>query len=435
MNQASRCCLGLVAICAPCATIATSLAAAQAPSVSGVVRDPSRAIVAGAQINLDGADVHTSTTSDNSGIYTFPSPGSGSYTITAQKQGFAPITMSVVVAPGGSLTEDLSFTILSAQSTVSVQASAAGTSAAGYYAGTVDRGVLGNAPIVNQPYTITVLPNEQITNTQVKNLRDALKYLPLVQFTEQQGPEIIRPATRGFQGAIAQNTRMDGMAIAITGANAIEQYQEVQVESGLGAAMYGPANPSGIFDFVLKRPTDARTTNFYLEQDSTSVGTAWLDSGGRLGRNKTFGYRTTCSTVTARSSFRTAASAAASPCSPSTSAWHPAPRSTRTTASTTSSNAATPDGSPTGKTRQPAATARTPRPTSSCRQHPIPPCAATARLTRVSTSPHKAPVHAFCTTFRPTGMRWPAAWRSVLTASSTHPSTSSPATPATTPRR
>jgi hypothetical protein len=53
----------------------------------------------------------------------------------------------------------------------------------------------------------------------------------------------------------------------------------MQVENGLGAAMYGPANPSGMFDFVLKRPTEERTTNLYLEQDSSSVGTIYGDAG------------------------------------------------------------------------------------------------------------------------------------------------------------
>ncbi|RXH54677.1 Ferrichrome-iron receptor [Granulicella sibirica] len=246
----------------------------------------------GAQINLDGADVHLSTVSDNTGHYAFPSPGSGSYTITAQKPGFNPVSLTFVVPAGTSLTEDLNFTTLNSSSSVTVHAAASGTSAAGYYVGTVDRGVLGDSPILDQPYTITVLPSDQIANTQVKNLRDALKYLPLVQFTEQQGPEIIRPATRGMQGSIAQNTRMDGLAMAITGGNPMEQYQELQVENGLGAPVYGPANPSGMFDFVLKRPTEARTTSLYLEQDSSTVGTAWLDSGGRGGPHKMFGYRT-----------------------------------------------------------------------------------------------------------------------------------------------
>ena len=265
---------------------------AQATSITGTVRDPGQLAVPGAVVSLDGADVHLSVTADNTGHYTFASPGPGTYTVTAQKPGFDPVSASFVLSVGAGIAEDLNFATVNTSATVTVQSSAAGTPAAGYYVGTVDRGVLGNAPIVDQPYTLTVLPSEEITNTQVRNLRDALKYLPLVQFTEQQGPEIIRPATRGMQGSIAQNTRMDGMAMAITGANPVEEYQELQVENGLGAALYGPANPSGMFDFVLKRPTEDRTTNLYLEQDSTSIGTAWLDAGGRLGAHKVFGYRT-----------------------------------------------------------------------------------------------------------------------------------------------
>lgn len=276
----------------PCMLTGVTTIAAQTLSVSGVVHDPAHAVVPGAQITLDGEDIHLTAMSDSAGVYTLAVPSSGSYTLTVQKFGFAPVTSTVSLQAGSSSNRDLDFTKLSSEASVTVQGSLAGSPAQGYYVGSVDRGVLGSTPVVNQPYTITVLPTEQLANTQVKNLRDALKFLPLVQFTEQQGPEIIRPATRGMQGSIAQNTRMDGMAMAITGGNPIEEYQDIQVVSGLGATFYGPANPSGIFDFVLKRPTDARTTNLYLEQDSSSVGTIWLDSGGRLGAHKWFGYRT-----------------------------------------------------------------------------------------------------------------------------------------------
>ena len=282
----------ILLVCVSRALVGATAASAQSASLTGVVHDPAGAVVPGAQITLDGPGVHVVATSDNAGGYMVAAPRTGSYRVTAQKAGFAPITLTLALQAGAGVMRDLNFSTLSAESTVNVQGSTAGTPAAGYYVGSVDRGVLGNAPIVNQPYTLTVLPTEQITNTQVKNLRDALKYLPLVQFTEQQGPEILRPATRGMQGSIAQNTRMDGLAMAITGGNPMEQYQELQVESGLGAALYGPANPSGVFDFVLKRPTEARTNNLYLEQDSSSVGTIWLDSGGRVGASKVFGYRT-----------------------------------------------------------------------------------------------------------------------------------------------
>jgi iron complex outermembrane recepter protein len=274
--------------------LASAQAFAQSSQLSGTIKDPDQSVVANATVTLENIQTSNTlqTTTNQTGQYTFASVPPGTYKLEAKRSGFATIVVPALgIYPGQNLTRDLSFSLAGASTSVTVNGGSPGTTADGYYVDNVDPGVLGSSPIVNQPYTITVLPSEQIVNTQVKSLRDALKYLPLVSFTEQQGSEILRPATRGVQGSIAQNTRMDGMAMAITGGNPMEQYQELQVENGLGAAMYGPANPSGMFDFILKRPTEDRTTNIYLEQDSSSIGTIYGDAGGRLGSHKIFGYR------------------------------------------------------------------------------------------------------------------------------------------------
>jgi iron complex outermembrane receptor protein len=268
---------------------------AQSAQVNGTVRDPDRSVVSNAVVMLSNSQTGASlqTTTDQAGQYTLAVVTPGTYRLEMHKAGFAPVVIpGLLVEDGQNVNRDVGFTLASASTSITVSAGATGMAAEGYSVSNVERGVMGNAPLVNQPYTITIAPAAEIMNTQVKNLRDTIKYLPLVSFTEQQGPEILRPATRGVQGSIAQNTRMDGMAMAITGGNPMEQYQEMQVESGLGAAMYGPANPSGMFDFVLKRPTEDRTVNLYLEQDSSSVGTIYGDAGGRMGPHKIFGYRT-----------------------------------------------------------------------------------------------------------------------------------------------
>lgn len=262
-------------------------------SVSGTVSDPDQSAVSHAVVTLSSGmqSGGLRTTTDDAGHYRFGGVPAGTYRLEARKDGFAVVDVDGVVVASQSVTRDVALQVSGANASVTVTAGISGTAANGYSVAQVDRGVMGNAPIVNQPYVITVMPADEIQNTQVKSFKDTMKYLPLVSYTEQQGPEILRPATRGVQGSIAQNTRMDGMAIAITGGNAMEQYQELQVENGLGAAMYGPANPSGMFDFVLKRPTEERTNNIYLEQDSSTVGTIYGDFGGRLGPHKILGYR------------------------------------------------------------------------------------------------------------------------------------------------
>ncbi len=143
----------------------------------------------------------------------------------------------------------------------------------------------------NAPYTVSVLPGELIDNGQVKNFKEASKFLPLVHFQEMQGSEVLRPETRGMQGSNMQNARMDGMGIVVTGANSMETLQQIEVLNGVGGALYGPANPSGMFNFVPKRPTDAPVRQVTFGYDDRAVGTIRADVGGRAGGDKRFGYR------------------------------------------------------------------------------------------------------------------------------------------------
>jgi iron complex outermembrane receptor protein len=267
---------------------------AQSGQISGVVKDPSQLVVPGASITLSNLQTNSSSkeSSNQQGAYVFTGVAPGIYRLDAQASGFNSIIVpQITVSAGQNLTQDFSFHLGGDTETISVSAAQPGSVENGYRVDNVAPGVLGTAPILNTPYVISVLSNDLIANTQTKSLRDSIKYLPLVSFQEQQGSEIIRPETRGIEGSNMQNTRMDGMGIAITSANAMEQYQQMEVVNGLGASMYGPANPSGMFNFILKRPTEQRATNIALDYDNKSIGTIYGDTGGRLGPNKIFGYR------------------------------------------------------------------------------------------------------------------------------------------------
>lgn len=274
--------------------LAPAMSAAQTAQITGVVRAPDQSVVPDTLVTLTNLRTGSAATAtaNGSGVYLFSTVSPGTYKLVAQKAGFAAFTLpSFVVAAGQSLTQDISLSLGSTNSTVTVYGSISGTPANGYRVDNVTQGVLGSAPIINLPYTVSVLPGDIIANAQARSLRDSLKYLPLVAFQEQQGSEVIRVETRGMEGANMQNTRMDGMGIAVTGANAMEQYQQLEVVNGLGASLYGPANPSGMFNFILKRPTEERTANLFLDYDSKSIGTAYADFGGRFGPHKIFGYR------------------------------------------------------------------------------------------------------------------------------------------------
>jgi iron complex outermembrane receptor protein len=152
-------------------------------------------------------------------------------------------------------------------------------------------GPLGEQVLANAPQAITVVPSDLILNLQSKTVNDTLRYLPSVQVRNQQGYEVSRPQARGFQGSVAQNTRVDGLAIVGTSATAAEMLDSVEVMNGLSGALYGPATPAGVFNYQLKRPTARPVVRFTESYDSNSTFTEHLDAGGRFGPEGRFGLR------------------------------------------------------------------------------------------------------------------------------------------------
>jgi iron complex outermembrane receptor protein len=265
---------------------------AQSRAITGVVRDQQQAVVVGAPVVLIAAPASTTATTvtDGEGRYVFPSLETGRYVVEVRAKGFRVANQAITL--NGSETATRDFVLALAGAAESVTVTAPGTVDRGYRVDTVGSiGPLGSAALLDTPYTVSVLPSELMDNAQVKNFKEASKFLPLVEFQEMQGSEVLRPETRGMQGSNMQNTRMDGMGIVVTGANSIESLQQIEVLNGLGGALYGPANPSGMFNFVPKRPTEQPLREVTVSYDGQSTGTIHADVGGRLGSDKKFGYR------------------------------------------------------------------------------------------------------------------------------------------------
>ena len=188
---------------------------AQSTQLQGTVKDPNQAGVAHATVTLSNGDRQTDRTvsTNNQGGYAFTDLAPGTYTLQVVAAGFKTSATQVAVAPGRSATQDISMSLADSEQTVTVTADSQGNAASGYRVDTLAQlGTLGSNRIVDTPYSISEVPSPLIQNMQVKNLRDVIKYMPLLSFQEQQGSEIIRPETRGMQGSVVQNTRMNGMA-------------------------------------------------------------------------------------------------------------------------------------------------------------------------------------------------------------------------------
>ncbi len=157
-----------------------------------------------------------------------------------------------------------------------------------YVATDADLGPLGHRPILDAPMSVTTVPEDLIVNLQARTVNDVLRYLPSVTIRNQQGYEVSRPQSRGFQGSVVQDTRLDGLSLVGTTANAAEGLSGVQVINGPSGFLYGPQPPAGVFNYLLKRPSDVFLLRTVGSFDSSGVFTGQLDASGRTGP---VGYR------------------------------------------------------------------------------------------------------------------------------------------------
>ncbi len=146
-------------------------------------------------------------------------------------------------------------------------------------------GPLGERKLQDIPYAISVVGEDIIDNQQYKSFKDILRLMPSVQ------GDGARPQTRGMQGSVVQNTRLDGLNIVSTTDYPAEQFSSIEVLNGLSGSLYGPANPAGTFNFVSKRPTDETRNRVTV---GVGTGLTWLkeaDLSGPFDPNGRIKYR------------------------------------------------------------------------------------------------------------------------------------------------
>lgn len=135
-------------------------------------------------------------------------------------------------------------------------------------------GPLGARRLQDTPYAISVVPRDLADDQQLKSFKDMIRYLPSVQ------GDGARPQTRGLQGSVVQNTRLDGLNVVSTTDYPAEQLGGVEVLSGLSGSLYGPANPAGTFNLLSKRPTDFTRNRVTL---GLGTGLSWLKAADLSG--------------------------------------------------------------------------------------------------------------------------------------------------------
>jgi iron complex outermembrane receptor protein len=135
-------------------------------------------------------------------------------------------------------------------------------------------GPMGQRRLLDTPYSVSVMSRDLIDGQQLKSFKDIIRYLPSVQ------ADGARPQTRGLQGSVVQNSRLDGLNVVSTTDYPAEQLGGVEVLSGLSGSLYGPANPAGTFNLLSRRPTDFTRNRVTL---GVGTGLSWLKTADLSG--------------------------------------------------------------------------------------------------------------------------------------------------------
>lgn len=262
---------------------------APAQLISGVVTDPSGAVVPSVTIQTSCGRLHQQAQTDRTGSYQLHlRPGDYQLVVTAP--GFATFSQTLSISAGES-TPPLNFTLKvgNAGSTVTV------TADTGYVATDSSAGTKTNTPILEIPQSVSVVTRDQMNDQQPQSLNEALRYSPgVVPESEGVSSNFWSGSSLLLRG-FTPEVYLDGLEDDGGGNDLIDSYfyQRVAILSGPSSVIYGQASPGGIVDVESKRPT-----TFPIHEAVFGVGSydryeGMVDLGGPIAGDKRFLYRVT----------------------------------------------------------------------------------------------------------------------------------------------
>jgi iron complex outermembrane receptor protein len=179
--------------------------------------------------------------------------------------------------------------------TVTSQAVSDGSATSGYRSDAAQNiGALGGMRLQDAPYSVSVVSKELLQNIQATSSDDVFKLSPATQFTSPTSAGYASAVSmRGFSGAGNLSVANDGLRFSTgyDGGNFIEEMERLEVLTGLSGFLYGPANPGGLINYVLKRPTHERYNSVTLGNAGGDNYYLHGDFGGPIDDAGVFAYR------------------------------------------------------------------------------------------------------------------------------------------------
>src|SRR6266851_4617533 len=264
-----------------CAVVAQT----ETATVSGLVTDRTAAAVSGAEVRLQSVErgTVTITTTNNAGIYVFPSVQPGQYQISIQKQGFKQVDLlGLVVNVQDHIEQNFRLEVGSIAESVTVEAAASMINTTdGSVSTVVDQSYIKNMPLNGRSFQDLILLTPGIVTQSPQNVNSSVGQTGEFSVNGQRqesnnytvdgvsanvgaAPGLIMIQLAGASGSVPAATAL-GTTQALVSVDAL---QEFRVQSSTYSAEYG-RNPGGQFAFETKSGTNQwhGTAYDYLRND------------------------------------------------------------------------------------------------------------------------------------------------------------------------
>lgn len=150
-------------------------------------------------------------------------------------------------------------------------------------------GPLGQTPIRDTPFSVSVIPRELIENLQAQSPDDIFRISPT---TRIQTPQVSGWSPMvNMRGFTTYDTAEDGLRRSYSHATNLEDKERIEVLTGLSGFLYGAAAPAGMINYVYKRPTIDRLNSVTVGTYGAEQKYIHGDFGGRIDPEGQAGYR------------------------------------------------------------------------------------------------------------------------------------------------
>ena len=149
----------------------------------------------------------------------------------------------------------------------------------------------GDEPLARSPISATVIGSDAISAIGAKRLSDLYQLDASVGDAYNAVGYYDFASVRGFVLDSTYNFRREGLPISAETALPLDHLERVELLKGTSGIQAGTSAPGGLFNAVVKRPTQQPLRALTLELNDTGNALAHLDLGGRLGSDGALGFR------------------------------------------------------------------------------------------------------------------------------------------------